>query len=144
MRISITTLLSAAVIGGLMIGFATVLYLVLAGRYAGISGIMRGAVFGDPARSMDVLFVLGLLLGGVVALLAGLRGSVHVPNSPWIVALGGLLVGVGTSLGGGCTSGHGVCGLGRLSPRSIVAVMTFVAAGMLTVYMTNHLPWRVA
>ncbi len=134
----------SAVIGGLMIGVATVLYLLLTGRYAGISGIMRGAVFGDPDRSTDVLFVIGLLLGGVAWRWVGPHETARAANSLWIAAVGGLLVGAGTSLGGGRTSGHGVCGLGRLSLRSLVAVVSFVAAGMVTVYLTNHLLWRSA
>lgn len=127
-----------------MIGAATALYRWLTGRYAGISGIMRGAAFGDPDRSMDVLFVIGLLLGGVAWRLAVPREAVVAANSLWLVAAGGLFVGFGTSLGRGCTSGHGVCGLGRLSPRSLAAVASFVAAGMVTVYLVHHLPWRSA
>ena len=133
-----------ALAGGLMIGCAAVLYLVLTGRYAGISGIIRGAVFGDPARSVDVLFAAGLLIGGAVVRWVSPPAIVQPAAGLGVVALGGLLVGVGTSLGGGCTSGHGVCGLGRFSPRSLVAVVTFVAAGMVTVFLKNHLPWHGA
>lgn len=122
----------AAVIGGTMIGAATVLYLVLNGRYAGISGILRGAAFGDPERSLDLSFVAGLVVAGFAARWVAPHAFGAGTSPWWIVAAGGLLVGMGTSLGGGCTSGHGVCGLGRLSVRSFVAVAVFLAAGIAT------------
>jgi uncharacterized membrane protein YedE/YeeE len=130
----------AAIAGGCLIGIATVLYLVLAGRYAGLSGILRGAVFGDPDRFMDVLMIAGLVAGGWLWSL--LSPHPLAPRSGALVygsaAAGGVLVGFGTALGGGCTSGHGVCGLGRLSSRSLVAVLTFLAAGVLTVFIVRH------
>ncbi len=127
----------SALAGGLLIGIATVLYLVLTGRYAGISGILRGAAFGDADRTMDAVFVGGLVFGGAVWF-AATRTSVPNASAPWLVAAGGVFVGFGTSLGRGCTSGHGVCGLGRLSARSLVAVLTFVAAGIVTVFVVRH------
>jgi len=130
----------SALAGGVLIGIATVLYLVLTGRYAGISGIMRGAAFGDADRVMDVLFVAGLVLGGVVWFAFARISPAASWNAPWwLVAAGGILVGFGTSLGRGCTSGHGVCGLGRLSRRSLVAVVAFVASGMITVFVVRHM-----
>ena len=129
-----------ALFGGVLIGVATVLYFVLTGRYAGISGILRGAAFGEPDRLMDALFAAGLVVGGVLWFSADrgeLPAILHVPL--WLVGTGGIFVGFGTSLGRGCTSGHGVCGLGRLSFRSLVAVVTFVASGMVTVFVVRHL-----
>ena len=128
-----------ALAGGLLIGIATTLYLFLTGRYAGLSGIVRGVAFGDPDWKMDALFVIGLLLGG--GLWFAFRPRVHAPGvstALWVVAIAGLLVGAGTALGNGCTSGHGVCGLGRLSTRSLVAVVIFMATGIATVYVVRH------
>ena len=130
----------SALTGGVLIGIATVLYLVLTGRYAGISGILRGAAFGDPDRAMDVLFVAGLVLGGLAWFAVARTSSAASWSAPWwLVAVGGTFVGFGTSLGRGCTSGHGVCGLGRLSRGSLVAVVTFVASGIVTVFVVRHL-----
>jgi hypothetical protein len=129
----------SAALGGLLIGTATVLYLVLAGRYVGISGIVRAAAFGDPDRAMDLLFVAGLVLGGLVWFRLGAPASWPPPRPLWAIAIGSVLVGVGTRLGHGCTSGHGLCGLGRLSRRSLVAVLTFIAFGMLTVFVADHI-----
>jgi uncharacterized membrane protein YedE/YeeE len=130
----------SALIGGLLIGTATVLYLALTGRYAGLSGIIRSVAFGDPDRPIDAMFVVGLLLGGGAWFAWGPR--VAVPTTAtnlWVVATAGVLVGLGTALGNGCTSGHGVCGLGRLSTRSLAAVVTFMLAGVATVFATRHL-----
>ena len=126
-----------ATAGGLLIGAAAVLYLLLTGRYAGISGIARGAAFGDPDRLVDVMFVAGLVIAGIVA------AVVHPPipglgTTLWAAGIGGILVGIGTSFGRGCTSGHGVCGLGRFSLRSLTAVVAFVSAGMATVFVIRH------
>lgn len=129
----------SALAGGLLIGTSTVLYLWLTGRYAGLSGIIRSAAFGDPDRKMDSLFMIGLVLGGGV----WFAFAPHAPFAPsptslWIVALAGALVGIGTALGNGCTSGHGVCGLGRLSMRSLAAVLMFMTTGIATVYVARH------
>lgn len=126
--------------GGILIGTATVLYLWLTGRYAGLSGILRSAAFGDPDRKMDTTFTVGLVLGGGLWFAFG----PHAPfaastTSLWIVALAGVLVGFGTALGNGCTSGHGVCGLGRMSMRSLAAVLVFMLTGIATVFVTRHL-----
>ncbi len=128
----------SALIGGVLIGAAATLYLFTLGRYAGISGMVRSAVFpGDPDRPLDVMFLVGLVLGGIIWTALG-HGGPHVTVPLWLVALGGLAVGAGTALGHGCTSGHGVCGLGRLSPVSLVAVVTFLATGIGTVFVVRH------
>lgn len=128
----------SAVIGGVFIGIAATLYLLFSGRYAGISGILRGAVFGEDDRGMDLLFILGLLAGGVLwALFAGKPDALGAPLP--LVAVGGVLVGLGTCISHGCTSGHGVCGLGRKSASSLAAVATFLATGIATVFVIHHL-----
>jgi uncharacterized membrane protein YedE/YeeE len=125
----------ASAIGGVCIGVSAAAFLLLNGRVAGISGIVDG-VFRPPSlRSLsNLLFALGLIAGPVSFRLAlGAWPAVHVSDSILLYVLAGLLVGFGTRLGSGCTSGHGVCGLARLSPRSFVAVVTFLAAGIATV-----------
>lgn len=127
-----------ALAGGALIGASTSLFLALNGRVAGISGITGGLVVpvrGDVA--WRAMFVAGLLVGGVLVALLAPRafGPSTVPLS--LVALAGVLVGVGTRLGNGCTSGHGVCGISRLSPRSIVATVTFVTTGMVSVLLAR-------
>lgn len=126
-------------LGGVMIGLASGGLYLLAGEIAGITGIVRIALNG-PVRGWAIAFVLGLLASGLAAravpgahFLAGIEKS-----SPAVLALAGLLVGVGTDLGNGCTSGHGVCGLSRLSPRSLVAVMVFMVTAALTVFLVRH------
>jgi uncharacterized membrane protein YedE/YeeE len=127
-------------LGGALIGLAAALLLALNGRIAGISGIVGGLL---PPRAGDalwrLLFVLGLALGALlVRLYSGAPLAVPVESSTFTLVLGGLLVGFGTRLGSGCTSGHGICGLARLSPRSLVAVLTFMASAMLTVFALRH------
>lgn len=127
--------------GGVLIGLAAVLLLAALGRIAGISGIASGLIgSGAGDRAWRLAFVLGLLAGPL--LLGWLRGDsgIGAPQVglPWM-ALAGLLVGVGTRLGGGCTSGHGVCGIARLSPRSLLATAVFMAFGILTVFVLRHL-----
>jgi uncharacterized protein len=125
----------ASAIGGVCIGVSAAAFLLLNGRVAGISGIVDG-VFRPPSlRSLsNLLFALGLIAGPVSFRLAlGAWPAVHVSDSILLYVLAGLLVGFGTRLGSGCTSGHGVCGLGRPSSRSFVAVVTFLAAGIATV-----------
>lgn len=123
----------SALIGGSLIGLAATLLLLLNGRIAGISGIAAGLLSrptGDTA--WRVWFLVGLLAAGAIAAL------IHAPTLREgfpleLVAIAGLVVGIGTRLGSGCTSGHGVCGMARLSVRSLVAVVTFLATGMITV-----------
>ena len=127
-------------IGGLLIGATAVALLFLLGRIAGIAGIVWGAVSAQPDNAWRWMFIVGLLLGPV--LYHQLTGAPFPPASalPWWQAVaGGLLVGFGVKMGSGCTSGHGVCGIGRLSPRSLVATLTFIATGIITVYVIRHL-----
>jgi uncharacterized membrane protein YedE/YeeE len=122
--------------GGLLIGLAAAIMLLGLGRIAGVSGLAARATgiadTGAP-RNVAIAFILGLPLGAL--LIAQTLGAVHVsfPTSIWPLAIGGLLVGYGTRLGSGCTSGHGVCGLSRLSPRSMLATGMFMASGLVTV-----------
>jgi uncharacterized membrane protein YedE/YeeE len=122
--------------GGLLIGLSASLLLWMNGRVAGISGILAG-LWGPPdERSWRVAFVVSLIAVGVFAAwMAPARVAFGLDRSLPLMALGGLLVGVGTRVGGGCTSGHGVCGNARLSPRSLIATVTFIATGMLTVVL---------
>ncbi|MBP6699702.1 MAG: YeeE/YedE family protein [Halioglobus sp.] len=127
-------------IGGLLIGVSAVALLALLGRIAGIAGIVWGAVSAQPDNAWRWLFIVGLLIGPV--LYHSLTGAPQPQASslPWWQAVaGGLLVGFGVKLGSGCTSGHGVCGIGRLSPRSVAATITFMATGIITVYVIRHL-----
>jgi uncharacterized protein len=120
--------------GGLPIGLSAAMLLVLNGRIAGISGLVAGLARPGERRRADLAFLLGLMLGPpLFAALAGHWPTMRIAASWPILAAAGLLVGFGTRLGSGCTSGHGVCGLARLSPRSLVAVLVFLATGMLTV-----------
>ncbi|TXN39615.1 YeeE/YedE family protein [Methylobacterium sp. WL7] len=127
--------------GGLLIGLSAAMLLLLNGRIAGISGLVAG--LGRPGRARwlaDAAFLLGLVLGPpAFALLAGRWPEMRIAANLPVLALAGLLVGFGTRLGSGCTSGHGVCGLARLSPRSLAAVLAFLATGMLTMAATRVL-----
>ena len=126
--------------GGLLIGLAAVLLLLFNGRIAGISGILGGLIDANPIseRLWRGAFIIGLVCGAAVYswIHGGLPLQLQVRSSGLLLA--GLLVGFGTRLGSGCTSGHGVCGLARSSPRSLVATATFIACGMLTVYLIRH------
>ncbi len=130
----------SAIIGGAMIGIAASMLLVLSGRLAGISGIMAGLL--PPKRGdMDwrILFIAGLLAGTFIYRAVAGEGYEVTFSMGWpAIVAGGLLTGIGTRIGAGCTSGHGVCGIGRLSPRSIVATVTFMAAGAVTVFIARH------
>jgi uncharacterized membrane protein YedE/YeeE len=126
--------------GGLLIGLAAAALLLGQGRIAGISGVVGGAL---EARAGDLgwrlLFLLGLVGGGLlIARVAPAAFPAHVAGSALRYIVAGLLVGFGTRLGNGCTSGHGVCGLGRLSPRSLVAVATFMTTGAVAVFVVRH------
>ncbi len=130
----------SALTGGLLIGGAAVMLLWLNGRIAGISNIAAGLL---SWRRSDVLwrflFLGGMIAGAALCYLAFGSEPVPRPHFPaWLLALGGILVGFGTSLGSGCTSGHGVCGLGRLSLRSLVATMVFLVLGIVTTYVVRH------
>lgn len=125
----------SASIGGALIGLAAVLLMAFNGRIAGISGVFSGAVFAAPGDKLwRVFFVIGLVAAPLVYTLAGGTAPNFEITPNWgLIVVGGLLVGFGTRLGSGCTSGHGVCGLSRLSVRSMVAVAIFMGAGMATV-----------
>ncbi|HEY0468814.1 MAG TPA: YeeE/YedE thiosulfate transporter family protein [Polyangiaceae bacterium] len=127
-----------AILGGALIGLSASLYWTLNGRIAGISGILGGALLNRGAeRWVRVLFLLGLFSSGVV--FATFTDRVPAPAlAPLPLALAGLLVGFGTRQSGGCTSGHGVCGLSRLSVRSLVAVLTFMVTAAITVFVVRH------
>ncbi|WP_229238304.1 YeeE/YedE family protein [Dyella amyloliquefaciens] len=131
-------LLSA--LGGILIGLSAVLLMGSLGRIAGISGIASGLVTGAGDRGWRIAFVVGLV--AAPWLLQWLRGDSGIgapPMSwPWMAGAG-LLVGFGTRLGGGCTSGHGVCGMARLSPRSLLATLVFMLMGVVTVFVVRHL-----
>ena len=133
-----------ALLGGLLIGVAATVLLVANGRVAGISGIVSGVFGRDGARVLvNVAFVAGLLLGPTLYRLAfGAWPRVIVEGSLPLLAVAGLLVGFGTRLGSGCTSGHGVVGLARLSPRSIAAVITFMTAAIATVFLMREVGLR--
>lgn len=130
----------SGLVGGLLIGVAVALMLLLNGRLAGISGIVGGLATpkaGDTG--WRVAFVAGLLLGPLVyVLVTGGPALVHMLASPPAILVGGLLVGFGTRMGSGCTSGHGVCGLALFSLRSVVATAVFFGVAMLTVFLTRH------
>lgn len=130
----------AALAGGLLIGAAAVGLLALNGRIAGISGIVGGLLSPRPGEpGWRLAFVAGLLAAPLLfRLLAQLPPSTVAAPAPLLV-LAGLLVGLGTRYGSGCTSGHGVCGISRLSPRSLAATAAFMAAGFATVYVLHHL-----
>ena len=127
-----------ALLGGALIGLAASLYWTLNARIAGISGIVSGALFErGRERWVRVAFLLGLVLSGLAFALGSAR--VPAPGLPLVpLAIAGLLVGFGTRLSGGCTSGHGVCGLSRFSSRSLLAVLTFMVTGGLTVFVVRH------
>src|SRR5262245_11609927 len=128
----------SALLGGALIGLASVWLLAANGRIAGVSGILH-RVFAPTEEQWRGAFIAGLLLAGLAWQAAGAPVELRQGFPISWAAAGGLLVGFGTRLGGGCTSGHGVCGLARLSARSLVAVIVFMACGMVSTYVTRHL-----
>lgn len=129
-------------LGGVLIGLAAAFHLLVSGRIAGVSGILEEAL-SPTARGFAVsaAFVIGLMLGGLaVAVMApGLVPAISLGSSgAGLIVVAGLLVGLGARIGGGCTSGHGVCGLPRLSPRSGLATLTFMAVAAATVFVARH------
>jgi hypothetical protein len=130
-----------ALLGGMILGSAAALYVFLHGRILGISGIVSGLIHPQQGdRSWRIVLILGLLTAPLLAaLFFGIRPIVQVDADWFAVVLAGLLVGFGSQYGSGCTSGHGICGLSRLSPRSLVATLSFMGAGFLTVYVLRHL-----
>jgi len=130
----------ASLAGGILIGLAAAMLVLLNGRIAGISGIVGGLL--APRRgetAWRLAFVAGLLAAPPVMLLLGASVTPRIDAGFGTLMVAGLLVGVGTSYGSGCTSGHGVCGLSRLSPRSLAATAAFMLAGIATVYVARHL-----
>ena len=132
----------ASLVGGVMIGVAALLLMLAHGRVMGISGILGGLVV--PADKSDVrwriLFVLGVLAGPfAIMALTGAPVERTSVASGFTLPIAGFLVGLGTAIGAGCTSGHGICGLARLSTRSAVAVGTFMASAIITVYVVRHM-----
>jgi len=129
-----------ALAGGLLIGLAAALFILFNGKIAGISGILGGLL--RPVKGdllWRIAFLLGLMAAPLVFVLFKPLPAVTIEASNVTLVVAGLLVGLGTRYGAGCTSGHGVCGLSRLSLRSLVATMSFMAAGFLTVYIVRHL-----
>lgn len=134
-----TPLMSFA--GGVLIGLSAVLLMFFQGRIMGATGILSGLITGGVPgdKSWRAAMVVGMIAGPLVVLaLTGQMPAVDVPISLPMIVIGGFIVGIGVTFGSGCTSGHGVCGLARLSPRSFVATLTFMAVAILTVYVIRH------
>ncbi|MCH8529372.1 MAG: YeeE/YedE family protein [Saccharospirillum sp.] len=133
----------SAFIGGSLIGLSAAILLLINGRIAGISGIAGGVIYPEKG-DMDwrIVFVIGLIIGGFIYQWSGLGVGVShiqaVVDTPMLI-IAGLLVGIGTTIGTGCTSGHGICGLARRSPRSLVATLSFMASAFVTVFIVRQL-----
>jgi len=131
----------ASLIGGLLIGIAAVLMMAGSGRIAGVSGIVAGLLRSpESGGAWRAAFIAGLLGGAIIAVLTGGLDplTVRFPATGLLAAVAGLLVGAGTSVGGGCTSGHGICGVARLSARSLAATSIFMAVAFAVVFITRH------
>ena len=130
----------SSLIGGLIIGFAVVLFFITTGRLAGISGIVSSTLEKNENKFSNLLFIIGLVLGPLVFMFFSKNDVVFKMTSsiPLIIA-GGLLVGLGTKIGRGCTSGHGICGISRFSKRSILATIIFMIFAMITVFFLQLL-----
>ncbi len=129
----------AALAGGILLGLASALFILLNGRILGVSGII-GGLFRPRAGDVGwrLFFVLGVLVAPLLYFLVAGPSTVRI-DAGWVtLVIAGLLVGIGTSYGSGCTSGHGICGLSRLSPRSLVATLAFMGSGFVTVYLARH------
>ena len=129
----------SALIGGLIIGCAVILFFYTTGRLAGISGIFANAFTSRSHKSSNLLFLLGLVLGPL-GYFYFIKATVNfeITNSYFLIIIAGFLVGLGTRMGGGCTSGHGICGISRFSIRSIISTITFIISGMLTVFILQQ------
>tara|TARA_B100001964_G_C13720011_1_gene374191 strand:- start:56 stop:493 length:438 start_codon:yes stop_codon:yes gene_type:complete len=124
----------AAFSGGLLIGFAVILFFLTTGRLAGISGIVNNALTNTKNWQSNSLFLIGLALGPIVySFILNKDIPFSVTSSQPLIIIGGILVGLGTKIGSGCTSGHGICGISRFSYRSILATLTFMIAAMIVV-----------
>jgi uncharacterized membrane protein YedE/YeeE len=133
--------IAGGLLGGAMIGVASVLLLLLIGRIAGISGILGGAFIIASVKDLAwrIAFIAGLILGAVLYQLSWGPLPIELQAQGGVLIFAGLLVGIGTRLGSGCTSGHGVCGVARRSKRSLAAMATFMVVAILTVFVTRHL-----
>ena len=130
----------SAFIGGLLIGIAVILFFISTGRLAGISGIVNNTLTRTQNRLSNFLFLVGLVLGPFVYSLTTSKEILFsITSSLPLIIIGGLLVGIGTRIGNGCTSGHGICGISRFSIRSIVATITFMFIAMITVFVLKLL-----
>ena len=127
-------------LGGLLIGLSVVIFFVFNGRLIGISGIASNFLTSKDNRFSNLLFLIGLIIGPIVyKIFSQEEINISISNSFYLLAVAGLLVGVGTRIGGGCTSGHGISGIGRFSLRSIIATATFMIVGILTVLVKNFI-----
>ena len=130
----------SATLGGLIIGLAVVIFFLFNGRLVGISGIASNALTEKDYKSDNLLFLLGLIIGPIIySLFTSREISITISNSFFLLMLAGLLVGIGTRISGGCTSGHGISGIGRFSLRSIIATITFMIVGVLTVLIKSFI-----
>jgi uncharacterized membrane protein YedE/YeeE len=130
---------ASAAIGGALIGLSVALLMLLSGRIAGISGILGESLSVGTDKGWRLAFLAGLIAAPLVAILAGFAvASPQMPGGWGVIILAGLLVGFGTRLGAGCTSGHGICGIARLSPRSLTATAIFMAAAIIVVFVTRN------
>lgn len=128
----------SALIGGIIIGLAVVIFFLFNGRLVGISGIAANALNQKEKRIDNILFLVGLIIGPILyALISNKEINISISNSLPLLIVAGLLVGIGTRISGGCTSGHGISGIGRFSLRSIIATITFMVVGILTVLIKN-------
>ena len=129
-----------AFLGGLIIGFSVVLFYIANGRIAGISGIVDNSIFSNVNRFDNILFVIGLVIGPIIyKIIINPEINFNISNSIPLLIAAGFLVGVGTKIGSGCTSGHGICGISRFSKRSIVATLIFMISAILTVFIKGLL-----
>ena len=127
-----------ATLGGMIIGLAVVIFFLFNGRLVGISGIASNALTQKDNKFDNLLFLLGLILGPIIYILFTSKEiNITISNSFILLIFAGLLVGIGTRVSGGCTSGHGISGIGRFSLRSIIATITFIVVGILTVLIKN-------
>ncbi len=130
----------AALAGGSLIGIAAVALMALHGRIAGMTGILNGVIMPKEDWDWRVAFLIGAITAPVMLfLLTGATSALQADMPAWAIVIGGLLVGIGVTFGGGCTSGHGICGIARLLGRSIVATITFMLATFATVFVVRHI-----
>ena len=129
-----------ATLGGMIIGLAVVIFFLFNGRLVGISGIASNALTEKDNKIDNLLFLLGLIIGPIIySLFTSKEISITISNSIILLIFAGLLVGIGTRVSGGCTSGHGISGIGRFSLRSIIATITFMVVGVLTVLIKSFI-----